>query len=218
MVVCCWSAKGGQGTSVVACALALRRAQATPMGALLVDLAGDAPAVAGVPDASCGVGLAEWLREGSSVPSDALARLEQPVAKGLSLLPRGEGDLSVERAEVLAGVLRADPRPTVVDAGVVADAESAAAVLAAAASESLLVTRPCFLALRRARAAPVRPSGVVVVHEPGRALSVADIEDALGVPVVAQVDLTVRIARLVDAGIFVSRPPQSLLRELRHAA
>ena len=218
MVVCCWSAKGGQGTSVVACALALRLAQSSPLGAVLVDLAGDAPAVAGMPDAQCGVGVADWLREGHGVPSDALARLEVPVTAGLALLPRGAGELRVERADVLAAVLRAESRPVVVDAGVVADGDSVAALLAAAADESLLVTRPCYLALRRARTAPVRPSGLVVVHEPGRALSAADVEDALDVPVYAEVDLTVRIARLVDAGVFVARAPRSLFRELRRAA
>src|SRR5437899_9201955 len=49
-VVVCWSAKGGQGTSVVACALALVLTRDASTDVLLVDLAGDAPAVVGLPD------------------------------------------------------------------------------------------------------------------------------------------------------------------------
>jgi hypothetical protein len=215
MVACCWSAKGGQGTSVVACALASRLARADALGAVLVDLAGDAPAVAGLPDDRDAVGVADWLREPEGVPSDALARLEEPVGHGLALLRRGSGALEAGRAGVLSAVLHADPRPVVIDAGLVADGESVPAHLAAAADQSLLVTRPCYLAMRRALAAPVRPSGIVVVLEPGRALTTNDIEAALGVPVVAEVELTVQVARWVDAGVFASRVPRSLFRGLR---
>src|SRR5919199_1458565 len=59
--------------------------------------------------------------------------------------------------------------------------------LAAGAQVSLLVLRPCYLALRRALAAPVRPSGVVLVSEPKRALGRRDIEEVLGVPVRAEI-------------------------------
>jgi Mrp family chromosome partitioning ATPase len=216
VVVCCWSAKGGQGTSVVACALALVSARAGSTGAVLVDLAGDAPAVMGLPDDSSR-GVADWLREGALVPSDGLARLEVAVAPGLSLLPRGHGPLLVERAHALAALLVADSRSVVIDAGVVHD-EGAGAVLAARAAESLLVTRPCFLAVRRAVTAPVRASGVILVAEEGRALTANDIESVLGVPVRAQVQVTAQIARAVDAGVLATRLPRSLERELRNAA
>jgi cellulose biosynthesis protein BcsQ len=217
VVVCCWSAKGGAGTTVVATALASLMARAGADGALLVDLAGDAPAVAGLPDDPSVAGVSDWLREGPLVPADGLARLEIAVGHGLALLPRGGGPLAIERALGLAALLAADPRPVVVDAGVVAG-DDVASVVAAAASESLLVTRPCFLALRRAVVAPVRPSAVVLVIEEGRALTASDVEAALGVPVRAEVSVTAQVARAVDAGVLLARLPRSLERELRHAA
>jgi len=82
----------------------------------------------------------------------------------------------------------------------------------------LLVTRPCFLAVRRALALPLRPSGVVLLTEEGRALGGRDIEDILGVPVVAEIASDPAVARAVDAGMLGSRIPRSLERALRHAA
>jgi MinD-like ATPase involved in chromosome partitioning or flagellar assembly len=216
VVVCCWSAKGGAGTSVVAAALALVLARAAPGGALLVDLAGDAPALAGLPDDPDAAGVSDWLREGPLVPADGLARLEMTVGHGLALLPRGRGPLMVERAHALTALLAADPRPVVVDAGLVSG-HDVASVVAASAAESILVTRPCFLALRRAVVGPVRPSAVVLVIEEGRALTAADVESALGAPVRAEVSVTAQVARAVDAGVLMARLPRSLERELRHA-
>src|SRR5437667_331223 len=73
------------------------------------------------------------------------------------------------------------PGPVVVDCG--SSGSPAGLAVAGVASLSLLVVRPCFLALRRAAAAPVRPSAVVLVDEPGRSLGRRDVEDALGAPV-----------------------------------
>ena len=49
MLIACWSAKGGAGTTVVTAALGLVLARRHPAGALLVDLAGDLPAALGLP-------------------------------------------------------------------------------------------------------------------------------------------------------------------------
>ncbi|MCU1463097.1 MAG: ATPase involved in chromosome partitioning [Acidimicrobiales bacterium] len=97
-----------------------------------------------------------------------------------------------------------------------ADAGPALAV-AAAATRSLLVLRPCYLALRRAVAAPVRPSGIVLIEEPERSLRRRDIVDALGVPLVAVVDCEPAVHRAVDAGLLASRLPRPLERALRSA-
>ena len=214
--MCCWSAKGGAGTTVVAAALALVLASRSAQGALLVDLAGDLPTVLGLSDDGLS-GVTDWMHGGELVPADGLARLERPVGGGVSIVARGAGPLVDDRAATLAAVLRADHRPVVVDAGVV-DGPGAASRLAAAAETSLLVSRPCFLALRRALAAPVRPSGVVLVAEDGRALAAADVEAALGVPVCAQVSVTPQVARAVDAGVLHLRLPRTLERELRNVA
>jgi MinD-like ATPase involved in chromosome partitioning or flagellar assembly len=223
MVIACWSAKGGSGTTVVAVSLARMSADARASGALLIDLAGDAPAALGVPEPD-GPGIAEWLRAGDDVPADGLARIEHDVGNGLGLVCRGVGWLAdPARAEVLAAVLAADRRTVIIDCGRVGpptSAESAEVtrVLAATAMHSLLVVRPCYLALRRAVAMSFRPSGVVVVNEQGRALEPDDIEEILQVPVVAVVQHDPSIGRAVDAGLLGARVPTALAKALRRAA
>ena len=207
MLVACWLVKGGVGTTVVAAVVALHLARGDAAGVVLADLAGDAPAVLGLPEPAS-PGLAGWLSAGDEVPADALARLEIEVAPGLRLLARGSGDLPADRAEVLAAVLDRSPRTSVVDCGR-ADGPVAAALIERA-QQSLLVTRPCYVALRRAMQSPVQPTGVVVVNEPGRVLSAADVGQAARAPVVAVVEIDPSVARLVDSGLLTGRLPRSL--------
>jgi len=230
LLFACWSPKGGSGTTVVTAALGLLLARAAPPGALLADLAGDLPTALGVA-APTGIGLADWLAAGPDVPDDALGRLEIDAGDQLRLLPwrgapgaelassaAGSGDPAVAaagRGEALAAALSADPRPVVVDCG--AAATGAALAVAASATVSLLVIRPCYLALRRALDAPLRPSGVVLVTEEGRSLGRADVEDVLGVPVRADIRVDPTVARAVDAGLLAGRLPRSLERALRPA-
>ncbi|HYZ98231.1 MAG TPA: hypothetical protein VE575_05725 [Acidimicrobiales bacterium] len=215
MLVACWSVKGGVGTSVVAASLALLLARRARSGVVLADLAGDVPAVLGVPEPES-PGLAGWLAAGDDVPADGLARLEVGVVPHLVLLPRGAGPLPPARAPVLATLLDRGPRPAVVDCGL---AEPAAGAVVGAAQRSILVTRPCFLALRRAKASPLRPSEVIVVREPGRALGRHDIEEAVEAPVRAEIEADPAVARAVDSGLLAARRlPRSLERGLRHAA
>ena len=218
MLIACWSTKGGTGTTVVAASLALLLARTRPGGAAVADLGGDVPAALGLLP-SAGPGLAEWLAAAPEVPTDALARIEEPAGDGLGLLRRGDGPLVPGGADSLAALLNADPRPVVVDCGRI-DGEGGGAgmALAAGATRSLLVLRPCFLAMRRAAAAPVRPSGVVLLVEDGRAITSGDVEEALGVPVAARVRVTDTVARAVDAGLLASHLPRTLARDLRHAA
>ena len=215
MLLACWSAKGGAGTTVVAIALAALAARHDPAGALLADLAGDAPAALGLAEPA-NPGLAGWLDGGTDVPADALTRLEVPVAPGLHLVPRGSGTLGPDRAEVLSALLADDARTVVADCGT--DPVGTAASVVAAAHRSVLVTRPCFLALRRAAAGGLRPSEVVLVDEPGRALTAVDVEHTVGVPVTAVVPTDPAIARAVDAGLLAHRLPRSLQRGLRDVA
>lgn len=218
MLVTCWSVKGGSGTTVVAAALAVLLSRRLAEGALLVDVGGDVSCALGLPEAGA-PGLAEWLAAPPEVGSDALDRLTVPAGPGLWVLPRGQGVIPAVGGGG-AGAARLldalEPRPvTVVDAG---PPSPFACELAAASTVSLLVIRPCFLALRRALAAPVRPSGVVVVEEEKRSLDAADIEDVLGVPVQAVVPWDPAIARSVDAGLLGSRLPRPLAAALRAAA
>ena len=215
MLIACWSSKGGSGTTVVTATLGLLLARRAPTGALVVDLSGDIPAALGVPDPG-GPGLAGWLVAGAEVPPDSLSRLEEAVAPGLTLLARGVGPLPAIRGEVLATLLASDPRPVVADCGT--DPQGVAQAVAASATRSVLVTRPCFLALRRALTMPLRPSEVILLTEPGRSLTRADVEDCVGAPVVAEVAVDPGVARAVDAGLLASRLPRGLAKELDRAA
>jgi hypothetical protein len=219
VLVTCWSVKGGVGTTVVAAALAVQLAHDGAPGVVLADLAGDLPAVLGLaePDSP---GLAGWLAAGPGVPADALARIEVDVAPGLALLPRGDGPLRPERAAVLAAVLERSPRTAVVDCGRAVDRgwveEAVAGAVIERSRQSLLVTRPCFVALRRAARAPHRPTAVVLVNEPGRVLGGADVERLVRAPV-TQIEIDPAVARLVDTGVLMGRIPRSL-HPLRGAA
>jgi MinD-like ATPase involved in chromosome partitioning or flagellar assembly len=215
MLVACWSAKGGAGTTVVAATLAVLFARRSPHGALIADLAGDVPAALGLTDAA-GPGIADWLAAGPDVPTDALGRLEHPAGEGLAVLPRGLGTLDDQRAEVLSALLASDDRPVIADCGT--SPTGVALTVAAEATRSILVTRPCFLSLRRAMATPLRPSEVVLLSEPGRALTRADVEDCVGAPVVTEVAVDPHVARAVDAGLLATRLPRTLAKELGRAA
>lgn len=224
MLVSCWSAKGGSGATVVAASLATVLARRNPHGALLVDAAGDLPVALGLPSIE-GPGLTDWLAAGPAVPADALARLEVPVHPGLRLLPRGGRRLDhPDRAEVLAALLAGDPRSVVVDVGLVdpqrsgGPAAEVAAVLARSGTESLLVTRPCYLAARRAYELPLRPSGVVLVAERNRSLGRWEFEDLLGVPVVAEVPFDPDLSRAADSGRLGRSVPRTVERALRRVA
>ncbi len=216
MLTACWSVKGGSGTTVVSATLALLLARTSPSGALAVDLAGDLPTVLGMREPG-GLGARDWLEAGPDVSDDALTRLAVDAGCGLRVVPRGTAAVGGDGADGdrLALAL-AGPGPTVVDCG--SQLDDAALAVAAAAPLSLLVLRPCYLALRRAVAAPIRPSAVVLVGEPGRSLGASDVEDVLGVPVRVQIPYDIAIARAVDAGVLGSRLPRALERALRLAA
>jgi CO dehydrogenase nickel-insertion accessory protein CooC1 len=81
-----------------------------------------------------------------------------------------------------------------------------------AGDKTLLVTRACYMALRRAVNSGLEYDGIVVVMEGHRALNVTDIERALGKPVVAVVPADPVVARAVDAGLLAVRCPQ-VMRE-----
>jgi MinD-like ATPase involved in chromosome partitioning or flagellar assembly len=219
VLIACWSSKGGSGTTVVSATLALLLARSSPGDVLLADLAGDIPVALGMPDPG-GPGLRQWLAA-PDADATALARLETSVDGELSLLAAGADDADAPqpgRADELLAALAADPRPVIADCGVVSGQPSAGRVLAAGAGLSLLVLRPCYLAIRRALAAPIRPSGVILVNEERRSLGRRDIEDVLGVPVRAEIACADEIARAVDAGLLAAGLPRLLERVAKAAA
>ncbi|HEX7095025.1 MAG TPA: hypothetical protein VF183_04030 [Acidimicrobiales bacterium] len=212
MLTCCWSVKGGSGTTVVAAGLALAAARAAPVApVVIVDLCGDLPAALAIAEPD-GPGVAEWSRDGLH---GALRSQLVPVTPHLQLLHRGRGGLGVLSAASLAAAV---PDATVVvDAGVVDDIAAPNAAVATHADRSLLVLRPCFLALRRAVRLGLRPHGIVLVTEPGRALGAHDVSDAVGAPVVAEVPVDPAVSRAVDAGLLAARCPAPLALALEAA-
>lgn len=151
-------AKGGQGTSVTACAVALRAAG-----------------------------------EGRTVRLDGHDRTTLAAILGTT----GDGP-------VIPGLVLGDHNEEACDL-VVHDGP-------APPGTTMLVTRPCYLALRRAlhEGATSNASGVVTVTEPGRALDSDDIAAVLGLPVIATIPVRAEIARAVDAGILADRLPEPL--------
>jgi hypothetical protein len=212
MLLCCWSPKGGAGTSTFAAALALVLASRGP--ARLADLSGDQPALFGLA-ADPEYGLGDWLAVGPGAPADALERLGVDVHRDLVLLPRGTADpraASPESGAALGVLLRDDACTTVAD---VAHLDGPALVaLADVADASVVVVRGCYLTLRRAvRSSQLgQTTGAVLVEEPGRALGAREVADVLGVPVLAAVSLRASIARVVDAGVLSTRLPEGLAR------
>jgi hypothetical protein len=117
---------------------------------------------------------------------------------------------------VLAAHFAVDSRLIVADCG--SAERSPGFELAAGATLSLVVVRPCYLALRRVLAATVRATGVVLVDEPERALRKRDVEDVLGLPVWAELPRDGAVARAVDAGLLSVKVPRVAERALERAA
>jgi hypothetical protein len=213
MIVTCWSVKGGSGTSVVAAGLAVAWAADRPV--LAVDLAGDLPSIVGM-SVPPGPGVVDWLGAGSGVGAAALEALAVEAAPRLRVLHRGgqpgaagpggrdgPGEARWQAFMEAMAVVRAD---VVIDAGLAPLPQA----IAAGSDASLLVVRPCFLALRRASLADDVPAGVVVISEPGRSLGRRDIERVLGVRTAAEIRFDPAVARAADCGLLAARLPGAL--------
>lgn len=224
----CWSAKGGSGTTVVAAGVAL----ASGSRSLLVDLAGELPTVLGIPEPS-GQGLSDWFR--SPAPAGSVLDLAIDVTPSARLVASGPEriDPSSTRWSELGEHLAASALHVVIDAGCGLPPEGLTASARrprrqrddvrvvgrrlVPSTRSLLVTRACYLSLVRAARLP-RPDGIVLVEEPGRALTAADVATSIGAPVVARVPLDPAVARAVDAGLLAASLPKGMLRSLRDVA
>jgi hypothetical protein len=99
-----------------------------------------------------------------------------------------------------------DAQVIVVDAGTLATPAPAAAPGAGETRRYVVLRGPCYVALATilATAGPP-PDGLVLVMEPGRALSERDVSDVLGIPVAATIAIDPAVARTIDAGILTSR-------------
>ncbi len=213
-MIVCWSVKGGNGTTVVAAALALVLAQHHKAGARLIDMSGDTPSALGMSEPAS-EGIAEWLSATDRPGAAALNNLMLPVTAHLGVIPRGRNIIvpslvNPDRLRDLANVIAESDLPTVVDAG----SGLATIPIIEYATQSLLIIRPCYLALRRASLLTTKPDGVIVITEPGRALGVHDVESVVGAPVLAEIPFDPAIALAVDAGLLAGRVPTLLAKHL----
>ena len=213
-MIVCWSVKGGSGTTVVASTIALMRAAESQRGALLVDLAGDVPAVLGLAESS-GPGINDWFANCDHGSRMTLQSIAIQATANLQIITRGSKqlDASLNFTELCAALKTFD-LPIIVDAGCGLPSPD----LLAHASSSLLVTRPCYLSLRRAAQLSVSPTGIVLINEPGRALGKHDVEAVIGAPVVSEIIFDAAIARAVDAGLLASRIPTIMSKQLAAVA
>ena len=213
-MIVCWSVKGGSGTTVVASTIALMRAAESQRGALLVDLAGDVPAVLGLAE-SLGPGINDWFANCDHESRMTLQSIAIQATANLQIITRGSKQLDANtNFSELYAALKTFDLPIIVDAGCGLPSPD----LLAHASSSLLVTRPCYLSLRRAAQLSVSPTGIVLINEAGRALGKHDVEAVIGAPVVAEISFDVAIARAIDAGLLASRIPTIMSKQLAAVA
>ena len=213
-MIVCWSVKGGSGTTVVASTLALMRAAESQRGALLVDLAGDVPAVLGLAEPS-GPGISDWFAHCDLGSRMTLQSIAIQATANLQIIARGLKQLDVDENFIdLCAALKTFDLPIIVDAGCGLPSPD----LLAHASSSLLVTRPCYLSLRRAAQLSMSPTGIVLINEAGRALGKHDVEAVIGAPVIAEIIFDAAIARAVDAGLLASRIPTIMSKQLAAVA
>lgn len=202
------SPKGGNCTTVTASAHALLSAQRGSR-TLLIDLCGDVPAVVGMvePDTP---GINDWLGESTVSDAESMVRLGTPYTDGLVVLHRGARFVEgAPRWSALAEAVASIPHDVYIDAGTgfVPDA------FLDAVGNVVMVTRPCYLSLKKATRMR-KPRSVCVIREDGRALSVDDVGNVIGAPVSAVVPYEPAISRAVDAGLLASRVEQLLGRHI----
>jgi MinD superfamily P-loop ATPase len=205
-ITICWSVKGGSGTSTVAAALTML-SPTEINGPLLVDLCGDSATLLGI-NAAANVGLSDWFA--SQADPQILDTLCVQTKSGINVLPTLSPVENYERrSEEFASWLteQSAKRHVVIDAG--------QNLCSVSNAQLLLVVRPCYLAIRRAVSSGEHPTGIVLVREVERSLTNADIEAAVGAPIIAEIPIDPMIARAIDAGLSNARLPRSLTRPLR---
>lgn len=193
------SSKGGNCTTVTAAALAVVSAQ-RGVNTLLIDLCGDVPAVLGVTEPTS-PGVNDWLGETRSSDPESLVMSGTPVTGGLVVVHRGARFVEGQpRWDDLASAIISLPHTVIIDAGTGYFPDQ----LRAAVDDVVLVTKPCYLSLRRATQIP-SPTKLFVINEEGRALSATDVAHVVGLPVAATIPHNPTISRAVDAGLLLER-------------
>lgn len=223
MITLCHAAKGGSGTTIVACLRAIE----SPGPVLLVDLEGDVPGMLGLaePDRP---GVVDWLA--SRAPIAHLDDLLVDITPNAVLLPtHGVGSAISSRSAIASAP--AERWDDVIDWFTEWGHDTGGTIVIDAGTTPLpstfveqcpnrwLITRACYLSLRRATRLPVAPTGIVVIDEPGRSLRHRDIEASVRAPIIATIPWDIRVARSVDAGLLGHRRlPRAIHRSLSKVA
>ena len=215
MLVSCWSAKGGSGTTVVAAALAVvARPGATTDGALLVDPPATCPPCSACPSPTARAHRVVGRR--AAVPPTPSPGSRSPVRPGLRLLPTGSR--AARRARPGRGAGRAARRRRPSGRGRRRGRgrrperrprrPRSPGCWPPRPPSRLLVHPSCYLSPARARSPAVAAVGRRAGRRAGPgARAGGTIEDVVGAPVVAEVPST-PVARAVDAGLLGRRLPR----------
>lgn len=199
------SPKGGSGTSVVAASLAIVSSSTTRT--LLLDLAGDQAAILGLPDPP--VGLSDWV---NGMTHHNFDEILIECADNLFLAPTGSFDFDILNVNAWKNLAQALTSKLDEGFNIVIDfgKEEMPLALRKFPVQHYIVTRPCYLSLRRAVNLEKSWSGVVVIREPERVLTTSDVESVLKLTCVAEIPYSRDISSRVDSGLLKSRLPWSL--------
>jgi Mrp family chromosome partitioning ATPase len=197
-----YSHKGGQGVTTITAALATLTAN-TGHRTLIIDTGTDQAAVHGIT-------IDKWAALGDYLTTTAvtLDDITTNIGELLDLIETGDTPITFNTHTYGLLTSGLGPYDTVI-----IDTTAAAHQWTRHADTRILVTRPCYLALRHATGQR-RPDHVVVITEPGRSFDIGNIEAVNGTPVSATVPYDPRVARAVDTGALTKSMPRSLSRAL----
>ena len=191
-------AKGGVGTTTMAIMTA-SGASRSQKEVVLVDLTGDIAIAVGV---STGLaGIADWARA-PDLSLGAVDALCIELNDRVSLLPCGKGEYDQSRLATLWSLLSGKPQVVVIDAG---RGSAATDLVDDPNVRRLLVVTACYSAVYRASRLATRFEEMVVIADPIRALTVADVEGGVGLPAVAALATDPAVARWSDSGLLLDR-------------
>jgi len=205
MITILSSPKGGSGTSVVAASLAIVSSSSIPT--LLVDLAGDQSAIMGLPEPP--VGINDWA---NGMTHREFEEILITCNDNLHLAPSGSSAIEIFSTGAWGNLARELMQRESNGVNIIIDFGQGDLPLAfnKLADMHFMVTRPCYLSLRRTVNIEQKFSGVIVVQEHDRVLTTSDVESVMKLKCVAEVPYSSEISRRVDSGLLKSRLPVPL--------
>ena len=120
--------------------------------------------------------------------------------------PVAGGSVAVAAGLTLAAELDADESTAVVVDGGACGSDVAVATTRPGEAVLGVLRGPCYLGLQTlGRLDTTGWAGLLLVREPGRALDRRDVEDIGGIPVLAAVEVSPVVARVLDSGLALGR-------------